>query len=53
MLALEYELGNAYDLLGNTEDAVDHFERVYAADVSFRDVSGRLESLREAVPVPG
>lgn len=52
-LALEYELGNAYELFGNTEDAVEHFERVYASDVSFRDVSRRLESLREAVPVAG
>lgn len=50
-LALEYELGNAYQLLDETDEALEHFERVYAVDVDFRDVASRLESLHDLAMV--
>lgn len=52
MQALDYELGNIYDLLDDPEAAIEHFERVYAQDVDFRDIGVRLETLRTRVSVP-
>ena len=49
--ALEYEIGNVHEIAGDAEQAVEHFERVYALDIDFRDVGQRLESLREQLPV--
>ncbi|REJ79001.1 MAG: hypothetical protein DWQ47_06035 [Acidobacteria bacterium] len=50
---LDYELGNAFELLDKPAEAMDHFERVYAVDVDFRDVAERLEDLREKETVAG
>jgi tetratricopeptide (TPR) repeat protein len=51
--ALDYELGNVYELSGHFEEALAHFERVYAMDIDFRDIAIRLETLQEQVPVAG
>ena len=45
---LWYELGSAYDSAGNSDEAHKYFERVYAEDVDFRDVSERVRSLAVA-----
>ena len=45
--ALLYETANAYELGGETPKAVECFEQIYAVNVDYRDVSSRLESLRE------
>ncbi len=47
-----YELGNAYEAIGEIDKSVEQFELIYAADVDYRDVGERLESLREKVPTP-
>jgi tetratricopeptide (TPR) repeat protein len=45
--ALYYEIGDAYEAAGETDQAVDYFERLYAENVDFRDVGKRLENLVE------
>ncbi|QQS42492.1 MAG: tetratricopeptide repeat protein [Acidobacteriota bacterium] len=51
--ALDYELGVVLELSDRHEEAIAHFERVYAEDVDYRDVASRLESLRSREPVAG
>ncbi len=45
--ALYYELGNAFEAGGETNDSVNYFEKLYAENVDYRDVSQRLQQLQE------
>jgi tetratricopeptide (TPR) repeat protein len=45
--ALNYELANAYEASGEKEKAFQYFEQVYALDVDYRDISQRIQTLRE------
>jgi len=45
--ALLYETANAYEMGGETPKALECFEQIYAVNVDYRDVSARLEQLRE------
>lgn len=45
--ALLYETANAYEMGGEMPKAVECFEQIYAVNVDYRDVSDRLEQLRE------
>lgn len=45
--ALRYELGAAYEQLGDTERAIEVFSEVYAINVSYRGVADRLRELEE------
>lgn len=45
--ALYYEIGNAFEMNDERKKAVNYFEKLYAENVDFRDVSRRLETLRE------
>ena len=47
---LHYELGNAFEIEGEIEEAVGEFEKIYAIDVDFRDVAERVEQLRQKLP---
>lgn len=50
--ALRYELGNAYERMGDIERAIEIFSEVYGINVSYRGVAERLRELqaqREAV----
>jgi len=40
-----YELGEAYEVDGDSDNAARYFEQVYAEDVDFRDVGTRLQNL--------
>lgn len=42
---LRYELANAYEKGGDKEKAKQYFEELYGLDVSFRDVTSRLQKL--------
>ncbi|MBA2702868.1 MAG: tetratricopeptide repeat protein [Blastocatellia bacterium] len=44
--ALQYELGSAYEQMGDLTRAVGAFTEVYGLDVSYRDVADRLQSLQ-------
>ena len=45
--AMLYETANAYEIGGETPKALEYFEQIYAVNVDYRDVSSRLEQLRE------
>ena len=44
--ALQYELGSAYEQMGDVSRAVAAFTEVYGVDVGYRDVADRLQSLQ-------
>jgi hypothetical protein len=46
--ALRYELGNAYEQMGDLSRAIEVFTEVYGIDVSYRGVSDKLRELQEA-----
>lgn len=45
--AMLYETANAYEMGGEMPKAVECFEQIYAVNVDYRDVSSRLEQLRD------
>ncbi|MBN1163514.1 MAG: tetratricopeptide repeat protein [Candidatus Krumholzibacteriota bacterium] len=42
-LGLHYNLGLAYESLGSSEKAREHFEEVYIIDVTFRDIAEKMK----------
>ncbi len=46
--ALYYELGNAFEAGGETKNAVGYFEKLYAENVDYRDISQRLDKVHNA-----
>ena len=44
--ALKYELGAAYEQMGDFKNAVTAFTDVYGVDIGYRDIGARLESLQ-------
>ena len=46
--ALQYELGSAYEQMGDVTRAVAAFTEVYGVDVSYRDIGDRLSTLQRA-----
>ncbi|HVG30968.1 MAG TPA: tetratricopeptide repeat protein, partial [Pyrinomonadaceae bacterium] len=49
--ALRYDLGAAYEQMGELDRAIDTFSEVYGVDVSYRGVAERLRELQERKPV--
>lgn len=43
---LRYELANALEMGGDKDQAIEYFEKVYADNVDYRDVSERLQRLQ-------
>lgn len=46
LLGIYYYLGRAHETLGNSGDAVEFYEKVFALDINFQDVTERLRELR-------
>jgi len=44
--ALKYELGAAYEQMGDLKNAVSAFTDVYGVDIGYRDIGTRLETLQ-------
>jgi len=44
--ALQYELGSAYEAMGDLKHAVEAFTEVYGVDVGYRDIGEKLASLQ-------
>jgi tetratricopeptide (TPR) repeat protein len=42
-LGVHYNIGLAYEMLGDLERAREHFEEVYIVDISFRDVADKMK----------
>jgi tetratricopeptide (TPR) repeat protein len=47
--AMRYDLGTAYEQLGETDRAIEILSEVYAIDVSYRGVAERLRELQKTV----
>ncbi|MGH9494028.1 MAG: tetratricopeptide repeat protein, partial [Candidatus Sulfotelmatobacter sp.] len=47
ILALRYDLGVSLDLAGEADAALDNFRQVYAMNIDYRDVSGRIATLQK------
>ncbi len=45
-VALNYELGSAYETAGDKPAALKHFMDVYGSNIDYRDVSERIKALR-------
>jgi tetratricopeptide (TPR) repeat protein len=45
--ALRYELGSAYEQLGDLKQAREFYTEVYGVDVSYREVAEKLSQLRQ------
>jgi len=45
-MAIYFELGSAYDALGDAREALYYFEKVAKRDARFRDVNGRIEAVK-------
>ena len=45
--ALRYDLGSAYEEMGNLDQAIDVFSEVYGVNISYRGVAEKLRQLQE------
>lgn len=46
LLGIYYSLGRSHEVLGNSEQAREFYERVFSLDINFADVTERLRALR-------
>lgn len=46
LLGIYYTLGRSHEVLGNTDEAREFYERVFSLDINFADVTERLRALR-------
>lgn len=47
VLALQYDLGVAYEQAGNTKIAIEKFSEVYSQNIDYRDVAEKLRLLQQ------
>ena len=47
VLALQYDLGLALESAGESDEALNSFRQVYAANIDYRDVAGRIATLQK------
>ncbi len=45
-LGIHYNLGTAYEALGEDKKALEHFEEVYIVDVTFREIQEKMKRLK-------
>jgi len=48
LLQIHYRLGTLYERQGNPAQALHHFKRIYARDITYQDVRMRIKALEEA-----
>ncbi len=46
IMALQYDLGNAYEYASDFQAALENFTEVYSQNIDYRDVSERIQSLQ-------
>jgi tetratricopeptide (TPR) repeat protein len=49
-LALEYDLGVAYEQAGDTRNALERFSEVYSQNIDYRDVAEKVRTLQKKAP---
>jgi tetratricopeptide (TPR) repeat protein len=47
MLALQYDLGLAYEQSGDSRSALERFTEVYSQNIDFRDVADKIRELQQ------
>jgi tetratricopeptide (TPR) repeat protein len=47
--AMRFDLGTAFERLGEIDKALELFQEVYAIDINYRNVSGKIRELQERV----
>jgi tetratricopeptide (TPR) repeat protein len=47
LVGVHYRLGSLYEKQGESEQALQHFKRVYGRDITFKDVKARIEALEQ------
>ncbi len=50
LVDIHYRLGLLHESKGNAEQANLHFERVYARDISYKDIRSRMQQIKPAAP---
>jgi len=50
LLALQYDLGVAYEQAGDARHALEKFTEVYGQNIDFRDVAEKIRMIQEKVP---
>jgi len=48
--SLRYDLGTALEAVGDLPRALEHFERLQSEGARLRDVSARVQALRDRIP---
>ena len=49
-LALEYDLGVAYEQAGDTRNALERFSEVYSQNIDYRDVAEKIRTFQKKAP---
>ena len=47
-----YELGNAFEKMGRTKEAIEEYKIIYMADSGFRDVAQKINAFYESQKGP-
>ena len=47
LMALQYDLGVAYEQAGNSRNALERFTEVYSQNIDFRDVADKIRELQQ------
>jgi tetratricopeptide (TPR) repeat protein len=47
IMALEYDLGTAYERAGDSRNALEHYTEVYSQNIDFRDVADKIRQLQQ------
>ena len=47
LMGIYYYLGKSYEAVGNKDQAVEFYDRVFSLDINFADVTERLRALRD------
>jgi tetratricopeptide (TPR) repeat protein len=47
LMALQYDLGAAYEQSGNSRDALERYTEVYSQNIDFRDVAEKIRELQQ------
>ena len=47
IMALQYDLGTAYERAGDSRNALEYYTEVYSQNIDFRDVADKIRELQQ------
>jgi pilus assembly protein FimV len=53
LMALEYDMGVAYEMAGDKKTALEKFSEVYSQNIDYRDVAEKIRQLQQRLRRPG